>query len=690
MLTWNRYFNTVGSKEGWTPSAFVSSRTKRQKDATSNHQRPEDFMDDEDRADAEDARKVQTTDAFAGLGSTEGEKSSHATVMDIFKTSGETMGVKLLKKMGWREGQGIGPKVRRKAVLDDGQDANGDVAETESHLFAPADSPMISFVKKDDSKGLGFGGAQGLEPIRLGSGKTKDDDVQEEDEAAPLFAPKKKSGKKIASKRTGFGVGVLNEDGSDDEDPYQMGPQLSHNRVIGGDKKRRPQGKSDSLRASSNPLLSSKPVFISKKSAATKGGAGFRRCHDGRLPLTGFILSHDVSENGDKSSQSIDYPPPKVPEGWKSSKVPNPTASKADSQDYKSAAEVAAASQLSPKSRAAALGEAQLPGKSVFDFLNPTARDRIATATNKPNLPPALSEGDSRAFASGSKSLASLVPHLDRDVALTALGRGTAGWMPYTEDADKRARYRKFLELRAGIRTDSVLPDRAPGASNDEWRNEMQEFARAAQIFKPMTGTMASRFTSSSSAPQLASDNVKIDSAAGSSDPSDLISRPNGSSKARTAAEEAAAVGMYGPLTRSIETFHPSRLLCKRFNVKPPPHVQMDNDKDKDNGPSGASNGPDAKVSESAKPAHSTALPSKQLELVGKQQMEELRLARPQASQTVEAPQPPMSHPDEAQQKQAVVVEKGEINPEWNEALEKERPGEAVFKAIFGSDSEDD
>lgn len=30
------------------------------------------------------------------------------------------------------------------------------------------------------------------------------------------------------------------------------------------------------------------------------------------------------------------------------------------------------------------------------------------------------------------------------------------------------------------------------------------------------------------------------------------------------------------------------------------------------------------------------------------------------------------------------------IDPEQNEALEKERPGEAVFRAIFGSDSEDD
>jgi G patch domain-containing protein 1 len=42
------YFNTVGSKEGWTPAAFVSSRSNRAKIA---EQRAEDFMDAEDIAE---------------------------------------------------------------------------------------------------------------------------------------------------------------------------------------------------------------------------------------------------------------------------------------------------------------------------------------------------------------------------------------------------------------------------------------------------------------------------------------------------------------------------------------------------------------------------------------------------------------------------------------------------------------
>ncbi|XP_078101222.1 G patch domain-containing protein 1-like, partial [Sander vitreus] len=39
------YFNTVGTKEGWAPSTFVSSR--QQKVEKKHHARPEDFMDEE-------------------------------------------------------------------------------------------------------------------------------------------------------------------------------------------------------------------------------------------------------------------------------------------------------------------------------------------------------------------------------------------------------------------------------------------------------------------------------------------------------------------------------------------------------------------------------------------------------------------------------------------------------------------
>lgn len=630
-------------------------------------------MDEEDKAEAEEARNLQTTDAFAGIGSTAGQRSQDDTFMDILKTSGETMGVKLLKKMGWREGQGVGPKVRRKATLDEDQEPGGE-SDQQTHLFAPENSSMISFIRKNDRKGLGFEGEERLSEGRNVAGSTKPADPATDEEDTIAFGALK-NGSKIKKKKPerkgGFGIGILNDNGSDDEDPYQMGPSISYNRIIGGDKKKKK--KLEASRSAANPLLNSKPVFISKKIGAGKASVGFRRCHDGRLPLEGFVLSSNLDPLSSILSQDGKFPPPKIPPDWKSSKTPsNPNISASAQSTYQSPATVAAASKLSPKSRAALLGETVLPGKSVFDYLNPSARARIASATNNPNLPPALGEADPQ-LSSHPKTLSSLIPSLAKEIALTALSRGTAGWMPYAEDPSKRSRYRIFLEIRAGLRPEGTLPDRAPGASNDDWANEMNEFVYAAQIFKPVTGIMASRFSSSSSAPKLASDNVKLDSSAGVEGGPQLLTQPT--AKTKTPAEEAAAVGMYGPLTRSKESFYPTRLLCKRFNIKPPAHVQVDpGDVPPEHG--------------APPPTHSTAMPQKRLELVGKRDMDELRMSGGgMRSVGVEVK-------DEAGGGRELGGGQGReevlVDPERNEAIEKERPGDEIFRAIFGSDSEDD
>ncbi|MDI1490650.1 MAG: hypothetical protein OHK93_001854 [Ramalina farinacea] len=679
------YFNTVGSKEGWSPSTFVSSRSNRHKDAQKPQQRAEDFMDEEDLAEAEEAKKLQTSDAFAGLGSGSDNQGKKDTVMDLFRPTGETMGVKLLRKMGWREGQGVGPKVKRKAKLGDGQGED----QTESRSFAPENSLMISFNRKIDRKGLGFETEEGLFKSTVEK-KSRDRNGGEEEEGTEVatFSTQSngnKAKKKAVGAKGGFGMGILNDNGSDDEDPYAIGPRISYNRVIGGDKKK--TKKPEAAKTSSNPLLNSKPVFISKKASASKGNPGFRRCHDGRLPIAGFVLSTDPDPQ--TSIQSLDgkFPPPQIPDGWKSSKTatsstpPNPA-------DYKSSAAIAAASKLSPRSRAALLGEAQLPSKSVFDYLAPSARSRIATATKNDHLPPALNEASQQQTRStppsGPKTLTSIIPSLPKETAITALGRGTAGWMPYAEDPSKRSRYRSYLETQASLLPKGTLPERAHGASNEDWAKEMQEFAHAARIFKPMTGSMAARFTtSSSSAPKAGTGD-----SSGTGDVP-LLTKPADNKPAKTSAEEAAAAGMYGHLTRSTTNWYPTRLLCKRFNVKPPEHVVVD-----------PGDGPDGEKQ------YSSALPQKRLELVGKRDMDELRMGSAGGAGMGARNSGFMSGGVQEGSEPAMEGQTGEeggrsgdgaaggirpaIDPERNEALEKERPGEAIFKAIFGSESSSD
>jgi len=46
----------------------------------------------------------------------------------------DTMGAKLFKGVLWREGQGIGPNVRRKAAIDNAVDDTG-----KTYLYAPAE-----------------------------------------------------------------------------------------------------------------------------------------------------------------------------------------------------------------------------------------------------------------------------------------------------------------------------------------------------------------------------------------------------------------------------------------------------------------------------------------------------------------------------------------------------------------------
>ena len=670
------YFNTVGSKEGWTPSAFVSSRSNRNKDGPRTQQRAEDFMDEDDMAEAEEAKKLQTTDTFAGFGTTSENAATSDSFMDLLSPTGETMGVKLLKKMGWRDGQGVGPKVGRKTSLDEAQEA--ELGET--HLFAPDNPHMISFHRKNDRKGLGFKGEESfIKPSYNESQIIQDNDIGNGvagDLRNGSLTSGNKSKKKKPINRGGFGVGILNDNSSDDEDPYVMGPQISYNRIIGADKKKKK--KIEPSKPTANPSLNSKPVFISKKTAASKANFGFRRCHDGRLPIDGFLLSRDADPLSSVLSQDGKYPPPSIPEGWTSSKAAS-NAEPSDPANFMSSAEVAAASKLSPKSRAALLGETQLPGKSVFDFLTPNARSRIVSATNNHSLPPALSEAEQMSLSSQSRTLQSVVPPLARETALTALSRGTTGWMPYAEDPAKRARYKLFLEIRASLRPEGTLPDCASGVNNDDWVKEMNEFAHAAQIFKPMTGIMATRFTLSSTAPKLASDNDRLESNINADGKPQLLTKPT--EKPKTLAEEAAALGVYGPLTRSEETFYPTRLLCKRFNVKPPAHVHTD----PGDAPTDVNGGGTVPLSTS-----SAALPQKQLELVGKKDMDDLKTSGG-GTRDMQLERKVVQQGGELEIKQGgeaqeILV----INPERNEALEKERPGEAVFKAIFGSDSEDD
>ena len=629
-------------------------------------------MDEEDLADAEEARKIQTSASFAGLGSTDSDAVRASGLLGLFRVQGETMGVKLLRRMGWKEGQGIGPKVRRTAFLDMRTAAAG---SGETFLFAPEDVSMVAFVRKQDRKGLGYEGESRIGPLNVSgarwrSGEDDDDDEEdEEDEDSALGRPRFTIGTGIAKKKGakakgGIGIGILNDTGSDDDDPYEMGPRISYNRVIGGGRKKK------KATIAVNPALKNKPTFIPKKKALAGIALGVRKCHDGKLPLDGFVFGKDPDSLTSSITSEGKYPPPKIPPGWKSSKQPASQLSATTSSEapYVSTADAAKSSALDPKARAALLGEKQLPGKSVFDFMSESAREQLSKATGRTDLPAARGEVPAGYALSEEERLQQLldqVPKLEKPTAIAAISRGSGGGAPYADNEDKRSRYRGYLEYQAGFSKE--LPPKPYTMKQEDWLREFHEFFNCARIFKPMTGVMASRFTTSSSSTKVLSSGSP-----GVADEKELLSKPP--PRPQDPAEEAARLGMFGHLTRSTADFFPTRLLCKRFNVKAPSHVQPDQDQ-----PGGDGLRQETFPTRFASSAGSFAMPQDPSSGTRGQS----NAHESGAPNAAIAPAVGVSNP-------VIPPQEPVMDASRNEALEGTRAGEDVFKAIFGDSDEDD
>lgn len=394
-------------------------------------------MDAEDLAEAEEARKIETNRNFSGLGSAEDElarRGQQITLMDLLTPAAQdTMGVKLLKKMGWKDGQGVGPKIRGKDRIADEGEEEGNVVDGKTYLLAPKNSALVIFNRKTDSRGIGY----------IGEGILRQQEEKQEGESKQERPSTAKSKKQLV--RGGFGSGILNDGGEEDDDPYEIRPKTAYNRVVGGGKPKKA--------AKSIVKKAAKHVFVSKKAIKAKSSVNIRKCHDGRFPLDGFILSLDPVQ-----SQDGWYLPPEVPADWGPSrpKSNKDQRKQPGQQNFPVCPGESVLLKLDSRTRGSMLGETPLPGKSVFDFMTPAARERIVTVTGNKNLPQALGEAPPSTFSSSNpSSLADLVPKLDKSVALGAL-RG--GFMPYSDDSDKKARYRTFLEVQAGLK--EGLPDR--------------------------------------------------------------------------------------------------------------------------------------------------------------------------------------------------------------------------------------
>ena len=168
---------------------------------------------------------------------------------------------------------------------------------------------------------------------------------------------------------------------------------------------------------------------------------------------------------------------------------------------------------------------------------------------------------------------------------------------------------------------------------------------------------MASRFTSSSSTLLQSND-------AYGKGTEDLLSRPR--TKPLDPAEEAARMGMFGHMTRSYINFYPTRLLCKRFGVPMPEHAD------------------DTAATPLAMPMQTPAFSNGgRFQSVGYQTAEKEQGPSAELSRRHNTPKAEQIPMDE-------TASGAVIDPDRNDVLEQEKPGQALFRAIFGSDNEDE
>jgi G patch domain-containing protein 1 len=319
------------------------------------------------------------------------------------------------------------------------------------------------------------------------------------------------------------------------------------------------------------------------------------------------------------------------------------------------------------------LGETPLPSaqKSVFEFLSEKDRERIKNIAaggtpSAPAVPPPTTS---------SYTIPSIItiPHLPPNIASSAL----KGFQPFTSNPSKQSLYTYFLQSQAEPDTPvgeaalaRLKPNAKEGQTVEAFNLLLEEFKKSAEIFRPVSGAMAGRFTSSGATLEMG-----MTSEGGLSMPSkDTASSTTKMEEEERPKEEeelspkahAAKMGMYGPLTRETIPWQPAKLLCKRFGVKDPDPMPQSFD---DLGGGSATAGKEFTSSGFSDPSSSS-----------------MQSGGNAGGTGAEAAAPDMSF-DGPRDLNNIGL--GEDDTQGRDTLTYQRPGMDIFKAIFASDDED-
>nr|SVE73388.1 EOG090X013U [Daphnia atkinsoni] len=567
------YYNTVDTKEGWRPAEFKSSRSERQK----KEQKPQDFMDEEDLGAFGIAPQVLRAKEDFGEGHV-----SRKRVRPVFATAGaipglpalhnllhpvkETIGIKLLRSMGWKPNQGVGERLTKKAKKQrrkrheetrkygcempstfqqrenrqqksDGEDT-GD--ESDDQLYAPDDVPAFVVKPKTNMFGLGY---SGLMPHHVMSSTAPKSGFV-------LFEPTLKltdKKKKLQIAGQAFGVGAFE---NEDEDIYSKDDMSQYDFELGG----------------------AKPTKKGSQMLALP-------CSD---ILDGFVRSKKTEPVSKR------YPPPVIPDDF----VPihRSIHSRFDVKPM-TQAELSGLGRhdLNANQRAAILNEVlnmppetpqvPIPPETIPTPLTPAEVVAQALIQIKKNI--AAQQGKSDQIVQGTELKVKLeksvaVPSKidpDREAKVAKLkafiesSRTISSFQPFARDMDKQYRFEAFCILSKNNRLEEFHFLQPETMTAWEREREEVEFDRSLTLYRPLTATMQNRFTSGGHVEENIQGGLvaQIESFLPQETP-----QPKKIPVVKDPAKQAALRKHFGPLTRKQIQWKPDRLLCLRFNVPNP------------------------------------------------------------------------------------------------------------------------
>uniref|UniRef100_A0A3Q1MB05 G-patch domain containing 1 n=1 Tax=Bos taurus TaxID=9913 RepID=A0A3Q1MB05_BOVIN len=492
------------------------------------------------------------------------EQTSLFLVPKILWMKRLSVGFELLRKMGWKEGQGIGPRVKRRprrqkpdpgvkiygcALPPGGSEGSEDEDDDylpENVTFAPKDVTPVDFTPKDNVHGLAYKGLDPHQALFGTSGEHFNLFSGGPEETGDLLGDiGVNKGRKLGISGQAFGVGALEEE---DDDIYATETLSKYDTVL------KDEEPGDGLYGWTAPRQ-----YKSQKESEKD------LCYVGKI-LDGFSLASKPL-----SSKKI-YPPPELPRDYRPVHYFRPVVAATSENSHllqvlsESAGKptndpgTRSRHQLNACKRGELLGETPIQGAptSVLEFLSQKDKERLKEVKQATDLKAAQLRARSLAqSASGSRPqpLSPDVGHCSWHMALSGgmASTRTSNFKPFAKDPEKQKRYEEFLANMKRGQKDALERCLDPGMTEWERGRERDEFARAALLYASSHSTLSSRFTH-----------------AQEEDDSEQVEVPRDQENDVSDKQSAVKMKMFGKLTRDTFEWHPDKLLCKRFNVPDP------------------------------------------------------------------------------------------------------------------------